>query len=123
MNCAWSHDGAGAFAKGCEGLNLHGHSPKDVEIAAKAMRMLLCYSNGLPVGAAVFHDGQVHIAVLPTYRGRWLTAGVLREFRAALASCKRALINPANECARRFAVRMGWKVNDVEKGYLVYVPT
>lgn len=31
-----------------------------------------------PIGAAYFKDGEVHVSVLPEWRGRWATKGILK---------------------------------------------
>lgn len=122
MRAEWSHAAVRAFAKGCSGLNLHGKTIADVEAAARSMPMLSFLDGDVPVGGAVFHGEQVHIAVIEEFRGKWATKPVLAAFRESLKNCRKALINPTNGAAARFAIRMGWKRTGSERGYDVYSP-
>ena len=38
--------------------------------------------DGEPIGAVYSHDGEVHASVLPEWRGRWATRGILRQLFA-----------------------------------------
>lgn len=49
-----------------------------VEIA-KDWDVKLIERNGQPIGAVFSKDGEVHCSILPEWRRKWLTKGILRE--------------------------------------------
>ncbi len=121
-----NHDGARAFAQGCADLELYGASVVDVERIARALPMLTFYFRGEPIGGAITHQDQVHIAIRKDVRNHWLTKESLAALRT-FAKGKRALINPANSLAERLAQKMGWTFTGTERTsptsitYRVYV--
>jgi GNAT superfamily N-acetyltransferase len=61
---------------------------------------------GDTVAAVVMRDGEIHCAVRPGHRGRWLTRGM----RWMLEKSNRCSTDKRNAQARRFIERLGFKL-------------
>ncbi len=66
--------------------------------------------NDTCVGAAYFKDGEVHVSVLPEWRRRWATRGVLTELFAHENAHTR--IMPGHEYMYGIFDRLGFKARD-----------
>ena len=66
--------------------------------------------NDTCVGAAYFKDGEVHVSVLPEWRRRWATRGVLAELFAHENAHTR--IMPGHEYMYGIFDRLGFKARD-----------
>ena len=66
--------------------------------------------NDICVGAAYFNDGEVHVSVLPEWRRRWATRGILAELFAHEDA--RTRIMPGHEYMYGIFDRLGFKVRD-----------
>jgi len=71
--------------------------------------------NDTCVGAAYFRDGEVHVSILPEWRRRWATRGVLAELFAHENAHTR--IMPGHEYMYDIFNRLGFKTR--EDGALV----
>jgi len=50
---------------------------------AKDWDVRLIERNGTPIGAVFSKDGEVHCSILPEWRRKWLTKGLLKQLTAA----------------------------------------
>ena len=66
--------------------------------------------NDTCIGAAYFKDGEVHVSVLPEWRRRWATRGVLAELFAHENAHTR--IMPGHEYMYGIFDRLGFKARD-----------
>jgi hypothetical protein len=66
--------------------------------------------NDTCIGAAYFKDGEVHVSVLPEWRRRWATRGVLAELFAHENAHTR--IMPGHEYMYDIFDRLGFKARD-----------
>ena len=63
-----------------------------------------------PIGAAYFKDGEVHVSVLPDWRKKWATKGILAQLFAADGAFSR--IAPGHEYMFDIFRRLGFNVYD-----------
>lgn len=54
----------------------------DYERSLSAWDVRAVMRHGECIGAAYFHDGEVHVSILPQWRRRWVTKQVLRQLFA-----------------------------------------
>lgn len=71
--------------------------------------------NDTCIGAAYFRDGEVHVSVLPEWRRRWATKGILKDLFADKNAHTR--IMPGHEYMYGIFDRLGFKTR--EDGALV----
>ena len=51
----------------------------DYEVVAKDWRVMLMVRDDEPIGAVYHKGGETHVSVLPKWRRRWATKGLLKE--------------------------------------------
>lgn len=80
------------------------------EDAMKNWTVKTIVRDGQPVGAAYFKDGEVHVSILPEWRKKWATKGVLAQLFAAEDAFSR--IAPGHEYMFDIFRRLGFNVYD-----------
>lgn len=66
--------------------------------------------NDICIGAAYFKDGEVHVSVLPSWRKRWVTRGLLKQLFDAENAHTR--IMPGHEYMYGIFQRLGFVVSE-----------
>lgn len=62
--------------------------------------------NETPIGAIFSRDGEVHVSILPEWRRRWLTKGLLAELTAMTTTTR---VTPGHEHMYAVLDRLGFK--------------
>lgn len=62
--------------------------------------------NETPIGAVFLLDGEVHVSILPEWRRRWLTKGLLAELTAMTTKTR---VTPGHEHMYAVLDRLGFK--------------
>lgn len=77
---------------------------------------------GKTVGAIMRKGSELHAAVLPTARKRWMTKTVLRFIAETVAEHGKAItkVMPDHEAGHAFALRLGFKPMGMEHGLVLY---
>ncbi len=79
---------------------------EDYEAALSAWDVIPVVRGGETVGAVVMKGGEIHCAVQPEYRGRWLTKGM----RWMVEQSHKCSTDKGNTVARRFIERLGFRL-------------
>lgn len=83
--------------------------PIDYDVYEAAMRewdVKLIVRDGEPIGAAYFRDGEVHASILPAWRRKWATRGILAQLFAADNAFTR--VTPGHEHMYAILARLGF---------------
>lgn len=64
--------------------------------------------DGVPIGAAYFRDGEVHVSILPEWRKKWATRGIIAQLFASDSSFSR--IAPGHDYMFDIFRRLGFNV-------------
>lgn len=67
--------------------------------------------NGECIGAAYFLDNEVHVSILPEWRRRWMTRGILKELFSR--GKMRTRVTPGHEYMHGILNRLGFVQNDL----------
>jgi len=81
-------------------------SYEDYEAIAADWDLKLIMKDNTPIGAIYSKNGETHVSILPEWRKRWLTKGLLKEILAGMQFTR---ITPGHEFMYNILERLGFK--------------
>ena len=83
------------------------YSLDEIEESVKDWEILTVVRQGKPIGMCMVKDKEIHFCILPEYRGKWLTKGLLKEI--SQLDFEYTTVPEDNLKSQAFVERMGFK--------------
>jgi len=82
---------------------------EDYEFSLKDWDVQLIQRDGENIGAVYKKDGEVHVSILPKWRKRWATKGLINELFGGKVTTK---VAPGHEYMHGILARLGFVLNE-----------
>jgi hypothetical protein len=82
---------------------------EDYEFSLKDWNVQLIQRDGENIGAVYKKDGEVHVSILPKWRKRWATKGLINELFGGKVTTK---VAPGHEYMHGILARLGFVLNE-----------